>query len=240
MHLLLIEDDLDLGQALLQALRTGGFTCEWLRSAADARRTIQTVQHTARQTPQQSEQQGLVYQCVLLDLTLPDGYGLQLLREWRAAGLRTPLIIITASDALGERLSGLDDGADDFLVKPFAMPELIARVHAVTRRAAQQAASLWTLGDLTVDVPRRECRVAGELVALSPREFDIVVVLARASGHVVAKHRLAQALAPLGEPVDFNAIEVHMHNLRNKVGNGRVRTVRGVGYQWVAQAGQTG
>jgi two-component system, OmpR family, response regulator QseB len=228
MHLLLIEDDLDLGQALLQALRTAGFTCEWLRSAADARRTMQAAKNTAP------------HDCVLLDLTLPDGHGLQLLREWRAGGLRTPLIIITASDALGERLTGLDDGADDFLVKPFAMPELIARVHAVTRRAAQQAASLWSLGDLTVDVPRRECKVAGELVALSPREFDIVVVLVRASGQVVPKHKLAQALAPLGDPVDFNAIEVHMHNLRNKVGTGRVRTVRGVGYQWVAQAAQPG
>jgi two-component system, OmpR family, response regulator QseB len=215
MHLLLIEDDLDLGTSLQQALRGAGFTSEWLRSAADARRFITTQP----------------YACVLLDLTLPDGHGLALLREWRAAGLAVPLIIITASDGLGERLAGLHDGADDFLVKPFAVPELVARVHAVTRRAAQQAASVWAVGELTIDLPKRECRVAGSAVALSPREFDIVAVLAQASGAVVPKHRLAQALAPLGEPVDFNAIEVHVHNLRRKMGTGHVKTVRGVGYQ---------
>jgi two-component system, OmpR family, response regulator QseB len=215
MHLLLIEDDLDLGGALQQALRTAGFTSEWLRTASDARRFVGVQE----------------YACVLLDLTLPDGHGLSLLREWREAGLQMPLIVITASDALGERLRGLHDGADDFLVKPFAMPELLARVHAVTRRAAQQASSLWTLGDLALDLPHHECRVAGEVVALSLREFEVLTVLARAAGEVVPKHRLAHALAPLGEPLDFNVIEVHVHNLRRKVGSGRVRTVRGVGYQ---------
>ncbi len=214
MHLLLIEDDLDLGAALQQALRGAGFSSEWLRTAADARRFAAAGGHD----------------CVLLDLGLPDGHGLELLRQWRREGLATPLIIITASDALGERLAGLDDGADDFIVKPFIVAELISRVRAVTRRAAQQADSVWHCAGLAIDMRQRLCHVDGTLVALSQREFDILAVLARAAGSVVPKHRLAQALAPLAEPLDFNAIEVHVHNLRRKVGAGRVKTVRGVGY----------
>lgn len=214
MHLLLIEDDLDLGFSLQQALRGAGFTSEWLRTASDAERFVAQS----------------VHDCVLLDLGLPDGHGLELLRRWRAQGNTTPLIIITASDTLGERLQGLDAGADDFLVKPFAVEELVSRVHAVTRRAARQASALWRFGDLEIDPQRRECRLADALVRLSPREFDVLAVLARASGRVVPKHALAQALEPLGEALDFNAIEVHVHNLRRKVGAQRVQTVRGVGY----------
>ncbi|MBC7938950.1 MAG: response regulator [Chitinophagaceae bacterium] len=218
MHLLLVEDDMDLGCSLQQALKGAGFTSEWLRSAVDARRFIGTR----------------VHDCVLLDLNLPDGHGLALLREWRAAGVQTPLIVITASDALRDRLAGLDEGADDYIVKPFAVEELVSRVRAVTRRAAQQAASVWQIGTLTLDVRQRLCRVDGHPVNLSQREFDILLALARAPGAVVPKHRLAQALAPLGEPLDFNAIEVHMHNLRRKVGADRVKTVRGVGYLLLA------
>jgi two-component system, OmpR family, response regulator QseB len=213
-HLLLIEDDIDLGTALAQALRAAGLVVEWVRNARDAERFVAAGGHD----------------CVLLDLGLPDGHGLALLRRWRAAGLRTPLIVLTASDALGDRLAGLDEGADDFLVKPFAVQELVSRIHAVTRRAARQSAGRWRFGDLVIDVQKRECAVAEAPVALSPREFEILAVLARAGGDVVPKHRLAQALEPLGEAVDFNAIEVHVHHLRRKVGAERVRTVRGVGY----------
>ena len=214
MHLLLVEDDLDLGSALVLALQGGGMSCEWLRTAADADRFISLGTHDA----------------VLLDLGLPDGHGLALLQRWRAQGLATPLIVITASDQLGDRLRGLDAGADDFLVKPFAVQELVARLHAVLRRAARQAGGVWRFGDLVIAPKRRECEVAGEAVALSPREFEVLLVLARAAGDVVPKHRLAQALAPLGEALDFNAIEVHVHHLRRKVGALRVKTVRGVGY----------
>jgi DNA-binding response OmpR family regulator len=215
MHLLLIEDDLDLGSSLQQALRQAGWSSEWLRSAAGARQFAALAHHD----------------CVLLDLTLPDGHGLELLRGWRAQGLRTPLIVITASDALGDRLAGLDEGADDFLVKPFAVEELISRVRAVTRRVARQASAMWQFGSLAIDPARRECRLGEQAVSLSPREFEILSVLARAAGSVVPKHRLAQALQPLGDAVDFNAIEVHVYNLRRKIGAERVRTVRGVGYQ---------
>jgi two-component system, OmpR family, response regulator QseB len=217
MHLLLVEDDLDLGASLVQALEGAGLSSEWVRSAADAERLL------ARGG----------FECVLLDLGLPDEPGLALLRRWRARGLVMPLIVITASDALGDRLRGLDEGADDFLVKPFALPELVARVHAVTRRASRQAAAVWQFGELQIEPQRRECRLGGAPVALSAREFDILAVLARAGGDVVPKHRLAQALAPLSEALDYNAIEVHVHHLRRKVGAARVLTVRGVGYRLV-------
>jgi two-component system, OmpR family, response regulator QseB len=215
MHLLLIEDDMDLGRALQQALRKAGLTSEWVRSALDAKRFVTSFS----------------YDCVLLDLSLPDGNGLDLLRGWRTMALKQPVIVITARDGLDERVNGLEEGADDYLVKPFATEELIARVHAVVRRSAQQATSVWMFGDLTIDLPRRECQLSGERISLSPREFDILSVLAKSSGAVVPKHRLSQAIAPLDDPVDFNAIEVHIFNLRRKLGSEAIRTVRGIDYQ---------
>lgn len=214
MHVLLVEDDLELGAALQQALARSGVTSEWVRRAVDAQRFV----HGG-------------FDCVLLDLNLPDGHGLTLLQSWRQAGLQCALIVITASDALGERIAGLNGGADDFLVKPFAVSELVARLHAVTRRMAQQAASIWQVGALSIDMSRRECRVGDRSVALSPREFEIVAVLARSAGAVVPKHRLAQALSPLGDALDFNALEVHISNIRKKLGQGAIRTLRGVGYR---------
>jgi len=188
LHLLLVEDDLDLGASLTQALQGAGLVVEWVRLAADADRFAAQGGHD----------------CLLLDLGLPDGHGLDLLKLWRSRGLATPLIVLTASDALGDRLQGLDEGADDFMVKPFAVEELISQ--------------------------RRECHLGGGPMLLSPREFDILVALARVAGKVVPKHRLAQSLQPLGDAVDFNAIEVHVHHLRRKLGSQWVKTLRGVGY----------
>jgi two-component system, OmpR family, response regulator QseB len=219
MHVLLVEDDLDLGSALQQALAQSDVSSEWVRRAVDAQRFV--ARH---------------FDAILLDLNLPDGNGLSLLEAWRRDGVGTPLIVITANDGLDVRLAGLHSGADDFLVKPFAVPELVARLHAVTRRQAQQAASAWQFGGLVIDMPRRTCLLDGHAVQLSPREFDILAVLARATGAVVPKHRLAEAIAPLGEAVDFNAIEVHVSNLRKKLGAGCIRTLRGVGYQIVGGA----
>jgi len=215
MYVLLIEDDLDLGPALVQALRAEGIGSEWLRTLKDGARF-------AASNP---------YDCCLLDLGLPDGRGLDLLRQWRAAGLALPVIVITASAALGDRLAGLDGGADDFLVKPFAIPELAARVRAVTRRAARQASSAWLLGPVRIDEGQRRVWRDGTEAALTPREIDLLLVLARAAGRVVPKHRLARLLSPVGDPVDFAAIEVHVHHLRRKLGEDLIRTVRGVGYR---------
>jgi two-component system response regulator QseB len=214
MHILLIEDDLDLGRALQAALKVEGLTSEWRRRAVDAPATVDP---------------GSV-DCILLDLTLPDGSGLDLLARWRRAGMQLPVIVITARSAVEDRLAGLDGGADDFVVKPFSIAELISRIRAVLRRSARQASEVWTLGRLVIEPRRRTARHCGELLELSPREFQLLLELAREPGCVVAKGVLAQRLDPLGDPVNFSAIEVHMSNLRRKIGAGSICTVRGVGY----------
>jgi two-component system, OmpR family, response regulator QseB len=217
MHILLVEDDLELGAELQRALMTRGFTSEWVRQVKDADAFVQ-------------DHSEFPYVCVLLDLGLPDGQGMDLLRRWRARGESVPVIVLTARDAVESRVLGLDAGADDYLIKPVAVEEIASRIRAVARRAAGQAAAIWTVGGLQIDPEKREVRVDGRPVALSPKEFLIVFELARQSGKVVPKHRIAQAIAPLGQPMDFGALEFHIHNLRRKLGEDCVRTVRGVGY----------
>ena len=216
MHLLLIEDDLDLGHALTQALKAEGFTIQWLRRAGDAPPALE----------------GEPVDCVLLDVNLPDANGLELLARWRRGGLALPVIVISARSALEDRLSGLDGGADDYIVKPFATRELVSRVHAVLRRYAQQASAVWRFGELAIEPRRHTASLAGRELELSPREFRLLLELAREPGAVVPKMLLAQRLEPLGDAVNFGAIEVHLSNLRRKIGAQRVRTVRGVGYMF--------
>ena len=216
MHLLLIEDDLDLGRALAQALQADGFSVQWLRRAADAPPSLH----------------GEPVDCVLLDVNLPDGSGLDLLARWRRAQAVVPVIVITARTALEDRLSGLDGGADDFVVKPFATRELVSRIHAVRRRYAQQASQVWRFGELAIEPRRHLATLDGAPVELSPREFRLMLELAREPGTVVPKAALAQRLEPLGDAVNFGAIEVHLSNLRRKIGAQRIRTVRGVGYMF--------
>jgi len=214
MHILLIEDDLDLGRALQSALKVEGLTSEWRRRAVDAPRGVDAS----------------LVDCILLDLTLPDGSGFDLLTRWRREGVQVPIIVITARSAVEDRLAGLDGGADDFVVKPFAVAELISRIRAVLRRTAHQASETWTVGDLVIEPRRHQAQRCGEPIELSGREFQLLLELAREPGMVVAKGVLAQKLDPLGEPVNFSAIEVHVSNLRRKIGAERIRTVRGVGY----------
>ena len=214
MHILMIEDDLDLGRALLLALKAEGISGEWLRRAVDARRFVETA----------------VVDCILLDVSLPDGTGYELLSTWRREGLGVPIIIITARTGLEERVASLEEGADDFLVKPFAPVELVSRIRAVVRRSAQQASEVWKLGDLEIEPNRHVVRLAGESLKLSSKEFRLLVELSREPGVVVPKSELAQRLEPLGDPLDFGAIEVHVSNLRRRIGAQRIRTIRGVGY----------
>ena len=219
MHILLIEDDLDLGGALQSALKVEGFSSEWRRRVADA--------------PQRVDADAV--DCVLLDLMLPDGSGFDLLTRWRAQGNKVPVIVITARGAIEDRLHGLDGGADDFVIKPFATAELVSRIRAVLRRSARQASERWTLGDLVIEPRAHQATRAGAPLELSPREFNLLLELARDPGAVVPKGVLAQRLDPLGDPVDFGAIEVHVSNLRRKVGAECIRTVRGVGYMLEAR-----
>lgn len=214
MHILLIEDDLDLGRALQSALKVEGLTSEWLRRAVDAPASVDAT----------------MVDCVLLDLSLPDGSGFELLARWRAQGAQVPIILVTARSAVEDRLAGLDGGADDFVVKPFAMAELMSRIRAVLRRSARQASERWAVGELVIEPRRHQVRRGGVALDLSPREFRLLLELAREPGSVVPKGVLAQRLDPLGDPVDFGAIEVHVSNLRRKIGAEWIRTVRGVGY----------
>ena len=214
-HLLLIEDDLDLDRALQAALKVDGLSSEWLRRAADAPRTLD----------------GSGFDCVLLDLTLPDGDGQTLLTRWRQAGQQLPVIVITARSALEDRTAGLDAGADDFVLKPFATAELISRIRAVLRRSARQASERWSLGGgLTLEPRRHIAQLQGQPLELSPREFRLLLELAREPGTVLAKGALAQRMEPLGDALDFATVEVHVSNLRRKIGAARIHTVRGVGY----------
>lgn len=218
MHILLIEDDLDLGRALQAALKVEGLTSEWHRRASDAPREVDAA----------------AVDCVLLDLTLPDGSGFDLLARWRGRNSAVPIIVITARVAIEDRLAGLDGGADDFVMKPFATAELISRIRAVLRRSARQASEKWAVGELLIEPRARRAQRGGQALELSPREFQLLVELARDPGVVVPKGQLAQRLEPLGEPLDFSALEVHVSNLRRKIGAELVRTVRGVGYALAA------
>ena len=216
MHVLIIEDDIDLGQALLASLKLEGISGIWVRQLSDADALI-----------------GDAPDCVLLDLSLPDGYGIDLLRRWRARANAIPVIVITARTALDDRLAGLDGGADDYLVKPFAMAELISRLRAVTRRYARQASECWHLGELAIEPRTHTVWLNGKTVDLSPREFRLLAELAREPDIVVSKSQLCGRLKPLGDPLDSAAIEVHLSNLRRKIGAERIRTVRGIGYQLI-------
>jgi two-component system, OmpR family, response regulator QseB len=217
MHILLIEDDLELGAELQRALDGHGLTSEWVRGVKQARAF--TVGN-----------QDAHFACAVLDLGLPDGQGLDLLRAWRRANLALPVIVVTARDALESRVAGLDAGADDYVIKPVAPLELASRIRAVTRRAAGQASAIWNVGQLQIDTGKREVRIDGLVVGLSPKEFLIVAELARQAGEVVPKHRMARAVSPLNAPLEFSALEWHVHNLRRKLGENSIRTVRGVGY----------
>jgi DNA-binding response OmpR family regulator len=214
MHILLIEDDLDLGFGLQKALKADGLTSEWVRSLAQAPATFE----------------GLPFDCVLLDLSLPDGGGLDLLAKWQREQIAIPVIVITARSGLDDRLAGLQGGADDYVIKPFATSELIARIHVVMRRYARQSSDVWNIGDIRIEPRRYQASLAGTPLDLSPREFRLMVELAREPGQVVQKRDLSHKLEPLGDPVDFAAIEVHISNLRRKIGAQRIRTVHGVGY----------
>jgi len=220
MHLLLVEDDLELGAELQRALSGYGLTSEWVRGTRHAR--AMTEGECDDDTPH--------FACVLLDSRLPDGDGIDLLVHWRRRSISMPVIVMSARDAVELRVAALDAGADDYVIKPCAPVEIASRVRAVVRRTAGQASQLWNVGALRIATGTREVRVDGEILPLSPKEYQIVVELARLPGETVSKQRLARAVAPLSEPLEFSALEWHIHNLRRKIGTQLIRTVRGVGY----------
>ncbi|OFA00579.1 response regulator transcription factor [Duganella sp. HH101] len=213
MNILLVEDDLELGRALRAVLQDDGYTTIWVRLAADARRQLD----------------GGAFAGIVLDLNLPDGDGMALMGGLRGAGRQLPVVLITARDSLDDRLSGFAGGADDYLVKPFDMAELLARLRAVLRRAHPEAAGrgLWSRAGLSLDERRQAASCDGFPLALSPTEFNLLLALMQDADRVVTRGELEdRALAGSASVT----LDVHMSNLRKKIGEHRVRTVRGVGY----------
>ncbi|SEF85073.1 response regulator transcription factor [Thauera chlorobenzoica] len=214
MKILLVEDDELLGDGIQAGLEQAGFTVDWARDGSAAAHALDTG----------------AYQAAVLDLGLPRLSGMDVLRRARAAGLQLPILILTARDALADRVAGLDAGADDYVVKPFELAELQARLRALVRRASGSAAPLLTCGALQLDPGRRQVRFGGRAVALTTREFAILHALLLGKGRVLSKAQLEEQLYGWGEEVGSNTVEVFIHHLRRKLAPGLIRTVRGVGY----------
>ncbi|ALT79376.1 winged helix-turn-helix domain-containing protein [Paucibacter sp. KCTC 42545] len=220
MRILLAEDDPLLGDGLRAGLRQLGFQVDWVRDGLAAER----------------EARAQSYAAAVLDLGLPKLDGMDVLAAWRRAGLTLPVLVLTARDALSERIRGLDAGADDYVIKPVDLHELAARLRALVRRAHGQAQECLVAQDLQLDPAARSVRQAGVEVALSTREFDLLQALMLNADRVLSREQLEQQLYSWGSEVDSNAVEVHVHHLRRKLGAGLIQTVRGVGYLLTAKA----
>ncbi len=214
MRILVVEDDSLLGDGIQAGLRQAGYSADWVRDGAAADTALAVEEYAA----------------VVLDLGLPRVSGLELLRKLRAAGNAVPVLILTARDAVPDRVAGLDAGADDYMVKPFDLDELAARLRALVRRSHGQTAAVLNVGDLELDPAAHAARFKGQPVELSAREFAVLQALALNAGRVLSRERLEQSLYGWGEEVESNAIEVHIHHLRRKLAPELIRTVRGVGY----------
>ena len=182
------------------------------------------LQDAERQVASQS------FSAALLDLGLPDGEGLTFLNRQRRAGNRLPILILTARDTLEDRIDGLDSGADDYLAKPFAIPEMISRLKAISRRCVGFASQIWEVDEIRLDPFNRWVERAGERLCLQPREFDVLLELMKQAGNVVRKSALESMLNSERKESESNAIEVYIHHLRKKLGSERIITVRGLGY----------
>jgi two-component system OmpR family response regulator/two-component system response regulator QseB len=213
-RILLAEDDPLLGDGLRNGLRQLGFQVDWVRDGAAALRELQSE----------------VYAAAVLDLGLPRMDGLDVLSRTRAGGVKTPILALTARDALPERVRGLDAGADDYVVKPVDLAELAARLRALVRRSHGVAREQLQAGGVLLDPAARTVMRDGQAVGLSTREFDLLQALMLNPGRVLTRDQLEQRLYPWGQEVESNAVEVHVHHLRRKLGNGMIVTVRGIGY----------
>lgn len=214
MRILLVEDDPELGDGLMVGLRQSGFAVDWLRDGQAADQALHTE----------------IFDFVVLDLGLPRLSGMEVLNRARHRGQTMPILILTARDATGDKVSGLDAGADDYLVKPIDLDELTARIRALTRRSAGRAAPLLVHGELAVDPAAHVVTLNGQAVELSSREFSLLQLLLENAGRVLTRTQLEQSLYGWRDEPDSNALEVHIHHLRRKLGSDLIRTLRGVGY----------
>jgi DNA-binding response OmpR family regulator len=220
MRILLVEDDPLLGDGLQAGLRQLGFQVDWVRDGEAAEREL-------RAQP---------YAVAVLDIGLPRKDGLDVLTAIRLARIATPVLVLTARDAVPDRIRGLNSGADDEVVKPVDLHELAARLRALVRRAHGQPQECLSAQDVVLDPAARSVRQAGEPVMLSTREFDLLQAFMLSAGRVLSREQLEQQLYSWGQEVESNAVEVHIHNLRRKLGAAIIQTVRGVGYMLLRDA----
>lgn len=220
MRILLAEDDALLGDGLRAGLRQRGFQVDWVRDGDAAARELRAHPYAA----------------AVLDLGLPRMDGLAVLAAIRKARITTPVLVLTARDTVPERILGLDTGADDYVVKPVDLLELAARLRALVRRSHGRPDECLTAQDVVLDPASRTVRRAEQPVVLSTREFDLLHAFMLGAGRVLSREQLEQQLYSWGQEVDSNAIEVHIHNLRRKLGSGLIQTVRGVGYMLLRDA----
>lgn len=218
MRLLLVEDDTDLGAALLRALRGEGFEVVWVRRLQEARGHVDCG----------------VFSCLVLDINLPDGEGFTLLASIRAQKLPLPVIVMTAREALDDRLRAFSAGADDYVIKPFAVSELSARIAAVIRRAAGFAESVWRVGEIEFSPLQRTVKISGVAASLTPMELSLLEQLIRAANRVLTRRVLLDHVWPVNDAPSEAALEVLVHGLRKKIGAEQIKTVRGVGYMLTA------
>lgn len=220
MKLLIVEDDELLQRGIAMALTNAGYACDCSGTAAEAQSLLQSSQ----------------YSMVILDLGLPDQDGAILLRQWRRQHVTLPVLILTARDALEDRVDGLDAGADDYLIKPFALAELLARVRALIRRYQGQSDNLVQQDDLSLNLSTQQVCLQDQPLEITPKEFAILSRLIMRAGQTVNRELLQQDLYTWNDDLGSNTLEVHIHNLRRKLGKDRIRTVRGIGYRLESQS----
>ena len=214
MRLLLVEDDTMIGEAVLQVLRAEHYAVDWVRDGVMADGALKSEQ----------------YDLVLLDLGLPKRDGLDVLRALRSRRAHVPVLIATARDAVGDRIAGLDAGADDYVVKPYDIDELLARIRALLRRSAGRGEPVFAHKGVSLNPATREAMVHGQPVSLSAREWAVLEALIARPGAVLSRAQLEEKLFSWKDDVSSNAVEVYVHGLRKKLGNDFIQNVRGLGY----------
>lgn len=214
MRVLLVEDDALLGDGVRAGLKQAGFAVDWTQDGQAAKLALETEE----------------YAVIVLDLGLPKLNGTELLKWLRGHESKTPVLILTARDTVADRIAGLNAGADDYLIKPFDLDELIARLHALMRRSVGQVTLTLRHGDIELTPSTHQVRKNGQAVELSAREFSLLHELLLHIGRVQSREQLEQHLYGWGEEVESNSVEVHVHHLRKKLGTTLIRTLRGVGY----------
>jgi DNA-binding response OmpR family regulator len=219
MRLLLVEDDEMLGAALRAGLRQDGHAVDWARSAGEA------------DTAWIAAGKAAAYDAVVLDLGLPDGSGLDLLRHARQRRVTTPVLVATARDRVADRIAGLDAGADDYMVKPVDLDELAARLRAIERRVAGRSEPAIAIGGISIEPATRTVMRGDEPVDLTARELAVLLALAKRPGATVSREQLVEALYGWEESIESNAIDVHIHHLRRKLGTDVIETQRGLGWR---------